>query len=70
LKWLKAIPQARIEEFIPEKPLLHVCKGNHNFGEVTLDIDKYHATPNGGSESSAERGQARAESGGGELAEL
>ncbi len=39
MKWLKATPQARTEESIPEKPLLHVCVGNHHFGDVTLDSD-------------------------------
>ena len=39
-KWLKAIPQARIEETIPERPLLHACCGKHRgFGTVTLDSD-------------------------------
>ena len=39
MKWLKAIPQKRIEETISEHPLLHVCCGNHKFGDVTIDID-------------------------------
>ena len=39
LKWLKAIPQARVEESIEEKPLLHACVGNYQFGDVTLDSD-------------------------------
>jgi hypothetical protein len=39
MKWLKATPQARIEESIPERPLLHACVGNHRFGDITLDSD-------------------------------
>lgn len=39
MKWLKAQPQARIEDSIKERPLLHACIGNHHFGDVTLDND-------------------------------
>ena len=39
-KWLKAIPQRRIEHEIKEKPLLHACSGQDTlFGDVTVDID-------------------------------
>jgi len=40
MKFLKANPQKRIEETIPEKPLFHACCGKHGeFGELTLDTD-------------------------------
>jgi hypothetical protein len=39
MKWLKATPQARVEESIKERPLLHACVGNYHFGDVTLDSD-------------------------------
>jgi len=39
-KWLKAIPQYRIEHEITESPLLHACSGQDTlFGDVTMDID-------------------------------
>ena len=39
-KWLKAIPQYRIEHEITETPLLHACSGQDTlFGDVTVDID-------------------------------
>jgi len=39
-KWLKAIPQIRIEHEITDSPLLHACCGQDRlFGDVTVDID-------------------------------
>lgn len=39
MKWLKAVPQKRIEHNIPEHPLLHACSGNDVFGTVRIDWD-------------------------------
>ncbi len=42
MKWLRAIPQKRIEYSIPERPLLHACSGGQTFfGDITVDLDTW-----------------------------